>query len=65
MRTLEQAWSKPEWEVLIESGFAHGAMQIARLDYRGRSVWKTRRIAEKHAAEFTAAHGKVAYVSEC
>lgn len=63
-RTLIERIEKPEYEVLCEMGFAHGAQQIARLDHRGRSVWKTRRIAEKHAREYSAAHGRVAYVSE-
>ena len=63
-RTLQDAWAKPEYEVLCEMGFAHGTLQLARLEHRGRTVWKTRRIAEKHAREFTALHGRTAYVSE-
>jgi len=64
MRTLEQAWNRPEYEVLVVLGYEHGAQQLARLEHKGRSVWKTRRIAEQHAREYTAAHGKEAYVSE-
>lgn len=63
-RPLIDRLEKPEFEVLCELGVAHGALQIARLEHKGRSVWKTRRAAEKHAREYTAAHGHVAYVSE-
>lgn len=63
-RTLEERWARPEYEVLCEMSFAHGALQIARLQHRGRTIWKTRRTAEKHAHDFTARHGHVAYVSE-
>lgn len=64
-RTIEQAWTKPEFQVFCETGMAHGAMQIAILEYKGRTAWKTRRTAEKRAREFTERHGLVAYVSEC
>lgn len=64
MRTLEERWAKPEYEVLCELGIKYGAMQVARLEYRGRTIWKDRRTAERHAREYTAAHGLVAYVSE-
>ena len=63
MRSLENAWAKPEYEVLVVLGYENGAQQIARLEHKGRSVWKTRRIAERHAKEYTAAHGTEAYVS--
>jgi hypothetical protein len=63
-RSLEERWARPEYEVLCEMGFAHGALQIARLEHRGRAIWKTRRTAERHAREFTEKHGHVAYVSE-
>lgn len=64
-RTLAQRWEKPEYEVLCEIGFSHGALQIARLEHKGRAVWKTKRVAEKHAREYSEIHGRVAYVSEC
>ena len=64
MSQMESRWDKPAYEVLVEIGFAHGAMQLARMEHKGRSTWKTRKIAEKHAADFTAWHGKIAYVSE-
>lgn len=63
-RPLIDRLGKPEFEILCEIGFAYGAMQLARLEHKGRSVWKTRRIAEKHAREYTQVHGRVAYVSE-
>lgn len=63
-RTIEQQWERPEYEVLCELGFSNGAMQIARLEHKGRCVWKSRATAEKHAAEYSANHGRVAYVSE-
>lgn len=53
------------WEVLCVVGYANGAQQIARLEHKGRSTWKTKAIAERHAREYTAAHGRDAYVSEC
>lgn len=64
-RTLEAALTKPEYEVLCHVGYANGATQIARLDVKGRSVWKTRAAAERHAQEYQTAHNRLAYVSEC
>lgn len=63
-RSLMERIERPEYEVLIVTGYAHGAQQIARLEHRGRMVWKTRRTAERHAREFTERHGQTAYVSE-
>lgn len=63
--TLEERWAKPSYEVFCVLGYVNGAQQIARLEHKGRSEWKTRRIAEKHAREYTALHGREAYVSEC
>lgn len=65
VRTLEERLARPHYEVFCVIGFENGAQQIARLEHKGRSEWKTRRIAERHAAEYRAAHGRDAYVSEC
>ena len=65
MRQLAEMLNRPEFEVLVEDGFRDGVLQIARLEHKGRCVWKTKRIAERHAREFTAMHGKTAYVSKC
>ena len=65
MRKLSEMLEKPEYEVLVVQGYSCGVQQIARLEHKGRMTWKTKRIAEKHAREFTAMHGKEAYVSEC
>lgn len=53
------------YEVLCVIGYVDGVQQIARLEHEGRSTWRTRAIAERHAREYTAAHGRDAYVSEC
>tara|TARA_Y100000593_G_scaffold90778_1_gene177966 strand:+ start:1232 stop:1387 length:156 start_codon:yes stop_codon:yes gene_type:complete len=42
---------------IITSGFS-------RVSVNGRVEWKTKRIAEKHAREFTEKHGKIARVYE-
>ena len=34
------------------------------LDHKGRSTWKTKRIAEKHAREYKATHLRDAWVQE-
>ena len=65
MRNSGQRHAAPEYEVLCVTEYKDGAQQIARLEHKGRSVWKTKRIAERHAKEFTDMHGKEAYVSEC
>ena len=64
MATVERL-EKPAFEVLCELGFNRGVLQIARLEHKGRSVWKTQRIAEKYAREYTEKHGFLAYVSLC
>lgn len=62
---IEDRWQRPEYEVLCVIGYDGCVQQIARLEHKGRSVWRTRSIAERHAREYTAAHGCDAYVSEC
>ena len=64
-QTLEQRLAAPEYEVLCVVGYVDGVQQIARLEYRNRSVWKTRAAAERHAKQYTATHDRLAYVSEC
>ena len=63
--TRKDKWHSPRFEVLVVLGYENGAQQIAHLEANGRSEWKTRRIAERHAKEFQQLHGKEAYVSEC
>lgn len=63
-RTLEERHARPEYEVLCVLGYENGVQQVARLEHRGRIVWKTRRTAERHARDYTALHGREAYVSE-
>lgn len=64
-RDLEAKWAKPEYEVLCHVGHRDGAITVARLEHKGRSVWKSRATAERHAREYQAAHGRMAYASEC
>lgn len=64
-RTLDDRTARPHYEVLVEIGFENGCLQIAYLEHMGRSEWRTRRTAEKHAREYTQKHGRAAYVSEC
>lgn len=64
MQTLEERWARPEYEVLVVTGYANGAQQIARLEHRGRTSWKSKRTADRYAREFTEMHGNEAYVSE-
>lgn len=44
--------------------YAKGDCVYARLEYKGRSEWKTKRIAQKHAREYKARHLKDAWVQE-
>ena len=64
MRTLMERLEAPEYEVFCVLGYENGARQIAVLEHKGRSKWKTRRVAERHAREYTEMHGREAYVSE-
>lgn len=63
--TTQERWNLPRFEVLVVLGYENGAQQISRLEANGRSEWKTKRIAERHAKEFQQLHGKEAYASEC
>lgn len=63
-RTLEERWDNPIYEIVVELGFKDGCLQIGYLEHRGRSEWRTKRVAEKHAREYTEMHGRVAYVQE-
>ena len=65
MQTIEQRWTKPEYEVLCVIGHDGHTQQIARLEYRGRMTWKTRAAAERHARQYAEQHKTEAYVSEC
>lgn len=64
-RTVEQAWAKPEYEVLCHIGTSNGAVQVAQLEHKGRSVWKCKATAQRHANDYQAAHKRLAYVSAC
>lgn len=44
------------WEVVVHYDDANPS-HVARLEYRGRSAW-TPRTALKHAADYTARHGR-------
>lgn len=61
---IESAWSRPLWEVLCVIGYIDGVQQIARLENRGRMTWTRKSTAERHAAEYQAKHGRLAYASE-
>ncbi len=63
-RTYETV-ARPNYEVLCVLGHENGAQQLARLEHEGRIEWKSRAVAERHAQEYTARHGRQAYVSEC
>lgn len=62
---LEAKWAKPEYEVLCHVENKDGIIIVARLEHKGRSVWKSRTTAERHARDYQAAHGFMAYASEC
>lgn len=64
-RTLEERYTAPMYEVIVCLGYENGAAQYARLEHKGRSEWKTKRIAEKHAREYKATHLRDAWASEC
>lgn len=63
--TTQDRWNSPRFQVLIVLGYENGVQQVSFLEVNGRSEWKTKRIAERHAKEFRQIHGKEAYVSEC
>jgi hypothetical protein len=54
------------YEVWVDSGelTPHGTTKYAVLDVNGRSEWKTKRIAKKHAREYKAIHLRDSWVSE-
>lgn len=41
-----------------------GTVSYARIEHKGRSVWKTRRTARKHAMEYKALHLRDAWEQE-
>lgn len=44
--------------------YAKGDCVYARLSYRDKTEWKTKRTAEKHAREYKARHMRDAWVQE-
>lgn len=49
------------YEVWVDTGTKSG---YALLEVNGRSQWKTKRIADKHAREYKATHLRDSWVSE-
>lgn len=64
----------PLYEVTVDTGETYdvdngrgGTRPVTRyaiLKYKGRSTWKTKRIADKHAREYKATHLRDAWVQE-
>ncbi len=52
-----------KYEVIVAT-VSNGKCVYARLSYRDRTEWKTKRIAQKHAREYKAKHLKDSWVSE-
>lgn len=50
--------------VALPADYGAGGPYYARLDHNGRSQWKTKRIAERHAREYKGAHLLDAWVQE-
>lgn len=58
----ERSQTMPHFEVIIANPETDGKITYSRLEYRGRTSWKTLRIAEKHAREFKSIHLRDAWV---
>lgn len=52
------------WEVVCAIPDGAGRIRYARLEHKGRTSWKTKRIAEKHARDYKANHLRDSWVSE-
>jgi hypothetical protein len=52
------------YEVIISVPQDDGTTHYARLEHKGRSQWKTKRIAQKHCREYRMAHLRDGWVNE-
>lgn len=52
------------YEVIVQHEDSTGKIFYSRLEHKGRSTWKTKRIAQKHAREFKAVHLRDSWVQE-
>jgi len=52
------------YEVICSVSNKTGKMVYARMEYKGRMQWKTKRIAEKHARDYRGNHLRDAWVSK-
>jgi len=52
------------YEVVIALEQPNGDVYYARLEHKGRSQWRTKRIAQRHCGEYRMAHLRDGWVSE-
>lgn len=52
------------YEVIVANEYSTGKILYSRLEFKGRSVWKTKRIALNHARKFKAIHLRDSWVAE-
>ncbi len=53
-----------QWEIVVGFLDANNRPYFAYLEHRGRTTWKSKRIAQKHCDEYTAENDEIAWVQE-